>query len=127
VEHEGGGAKSFANIWLAELQQEMFAQVNPFDANNIGVKDGAAIFLESPEGASIKVKARVTEAVARGNVWVPYHFMGHFQGKDLSSKLPDGTGPYVVGESGNIALTYGYDSVTNIQENKVSLCRIRAA
>ncbi len=127
VEHEGGGAKSFANIWLAELQQEMFAQVNPFDANNIGVKDGSMIFLESPEGASIKVKARVTEAVARGNVWVPYHFMGRFQGKNLASKLPADTGPYVTGESGNIALTYGYDSVTNIQENKVSLCRIRAA
>ncbi len=127
VEHEGGGAKSFANIWLAELQQEMFAQINPFDANNVGIKDGGHVMLESPEGAAIKVKAWVTNAVAKGNVWIPYHFMGHFQGKDLSAKIPDGTGPYVVGESGNIALTYGYDSVTNIQENKVSLCRIRQA
>jgi formate dehydrogenase major subunit len=33
----------------------------------------------------------------------------------------------VLGESGNILLTYGYDSVTNIQENKVSMCRLRAA
>lgn len=127
VEHEGGGAKSFANVWLAELQQEMFAMVNPNDANNIGVRDGADIYLESPEGASIKVKANVTNAVARGNVWIPYHFMGRFEGKDLSSKLPEGTGPYVIGESGNIAMTYGYDSVTNIQETKVSICRIRSA
>ncbi|SMF55596.1 formate dehydrogenase major subunit [Tistlia consotensis] len=127
VEQEGGGAKSFANIWLAELQQNMFAQINPRDANNIGIKDGDMVFVESPEGGSIKVKARVSETVARGNVWVPYHFGGHFQGKDLSGKYPDGTGPYVMGESGNIIMTYGYDSVTNIQENKVSICRIRAA
>ncbi len=127
VEHEGGGAKSFANPWLAELQQNMFAQVNPRDANNHGIKDGSAMFLESPEGASIQVQAKITNSVAPGNVWIPYHFLGRFQGKDLSGKFPEGTGPYVLGESGNIAMTYGYDSVTNIQENKVSLCRIRAA
>jgi formate dehydrogenase major subunit len=85
------------------------------------------IFLDSPEGASIKVMAKVTQAVAPGNVWVPYHFGGHFQGEDIAAKYPEGTGPYVVGESGNTVLTYGYDSVTNIQENKVSLCRVRAA
>jgi formate dehydrogenase major subunit len=127
VECEGGGAKSFANKWLAELQQDMFAQINPFDANNNGVRDGDPVFVESPEGGSIKVKARVTEAVARGNVWVPYHFLGHLEGEDLAAKLPEGTGPYVVGESGNSLLTYGYDAVTNIQENKVSMCRIRTA
>jgi formate dehydrogenase major subunit len=127
VEHEGGGAKSFANAWLAELQQEMFAQVNPHDANNIGIRDGDHIKLESPEGGSIQVKAWVTNAVAKGNVWIPYHFMGRFQGRDLTANLPEGTGPYVTGESGNITLTYGYDSVTNIQENKVSLCRILPA
>ena len=127
VEQEGGGAKSFANPWLAELQQNSFAQVNPYDANNLGIKDGDMIFLDSPEGASIKVMAKVTESVAPGNVWVPYHFGGHFQGEDISKKYPEGTGPYVIGESGNTVLTYGYDSVTNIQENKVSLCRVRAA
>ncbi len=127
VEHEGGGAKSFANVWLAELQQEMFAQVNPFDANNAGIKDGDRIMLESPEGGSIEVKAHVSETVARGNVWIPYHFMGRFEGRDLTERIPEGAGPYVADESGNITLTYGYDSVTNIQENKVSLCRIKAA
>ncbi|MEI2387123.1 molybdopterin-dependent oxidoreductase [Breoghania sp. JC706] len=127
VEMEGGGAKSFANPWLAELQQDMFAQVNPRDANNANVQNGDMMMLESPEGGSIKVMARVTEAVAPGNIWIPYHFYGHFEGQDIAAKLPDGTGPYVVGESGNITLTYGYDSVTNIQENKVSICRIRAA
>jgi formate dehydrogenase major subunit len=127
VEHEGGGAKSFANPWLAELQQEMFAQINPFDANNHNIKEGDMIVLDGPEGGAIKVRAQITQAVAKGNVWIPYHFLGHFEGADLAAKLPSGTGPFVVGESGNIAMTYGYDSVTNIQENKVTMCRIRAA
>ena len=109
VEQEGGGAKSFANKWLAELQQTMFAQINPRDANNHGIREGDVVFVESPEGASIKVQARITGAVAAGNVWVPYHFGGHFQGVDLSGKYPEGTGPYVLGESGNTILTYGYE------------------
>lgn len=127
VEEEGGGAKSFANVWLAELQQEMFVQINPHDANNLGIKPGSQVFVDSPEGASIRVKAWVTNAVAKGNAWVPYHFLGRFQGQDLTTKLPEGTGPYVTGESGNIVTTYGYDAVTNIQESKVTLCRIRPA
>ena len=56
---------------------------------------------------------------------MPYHWGEQFKGHDLTAKVPEGTGPYVVGGPGNIALTYGYNSVTNIQENKVSLCRIR--
>jgi formate dehydrogenase major subunit len=127
VEHEGGGAKSFGNPWLAELQQDMFAVINPRDANNHGIKDGDMVFVESPEGASIKVKARVNNAAGVGNVWVPYHFSGYLQGVDLSGRYPEGTGVFVLGESGNTLLTYGYDSVTNIQETKVSLCRLRVA
>lgn len=127
VEHEGGGAKSFANVWLAELQQEMFIQINPHDANNLGIRDGSRVQVDGPEGGSINVKAWVTTAVAKGNAWVPYHFMGRFEGKDLGPKIPEGTGPYVMDESGNILTTYGYDAVTNIQETKVTLCRIRAA
>jgi formate dehydrogenase major subunit len=33
----------------------------------------------------------------------------------------------VVGEAVNTAMTYGYDSVTQMQESKVSLCQISAA
>ncbi|MCK5576311.1 MAG: molybdopterin-dependent oxidoreductase, partial [Sphingomonadales bacterium] len=37
VEYEGGGDESRSNKWLAELQQEMFCEVNPRDANNSGI------------------------------------------------------------------------------------------
>ena len=36
VEYEGGGDESRSNPWLAELQQDMFVEINPRDANNLG-------------------------------------------------------------------------------------------
>jgi formate dehydrogenase major subunit len=127
VEYEGGGDETRSNPWLAELQQDMFAEVNPADANDAGIRDGQMIWLESPEGARIKVKAMITRRVARGVVFAPYHFGGHFQGEDRRSHYPEGSDPYVLGEAANTAFTYGYDSVTAMQETKCSLCRVKPA
>ncbi len=127
VEYEGGGDETRSNPWLAELQQHMFAEVNPRDANNAGVRDGKDMWLESPEGARIKIKVQVTERVAPGVVFTPFHFGGHFQGKDLRAKYPEGADPVVLGEACNTAFTYGYDSVTAMQETKCSLCKIYPA
>jgi formate dehydrogenase major subunit len=127
VEYEGGGDETRSNPWLAELQQHMFAEVNPVDANNAGVRNGDMIWVESPEGARIKVMTMVTRRVAPGVLFMPFHFAGHFQGKDLRDKYPEGSDPYVLGEACNTAFTYGYDSVTAMQETKCSLCRINRA
>jgi formate dehydrogenase major subunit len=124
VEYEGGGDETRSNPWLAELQQEMFAEINPRDANDNNIRDGADLWLETPEGARIKIKAQVTRRVAPGVVFTPFHFGGHFQGKDLRDKYPEGADPYVLGEACNTAFTYGYDSVTAMQETKCSLCKI---
>ena len=127
VEYEGGGDETRSNPWLAELQQDMFVEVNPRDANNLGVRDGEMVWLESPEGGKVRVKAMVTERVGVGVAFMPFHFGGMFQGQDLRAKYPDGADPYVLGESANTAMTYGYDSVTQMQETKASLCRIMPA
>ena len=127
VEFEGGGDESRANKWLAELQQEMFCEINPRDANNIGVREGSMVWLHSPEGGKVKIKALVTERVAAGVAFMPFHFGGHWQGKDLRSKYPPGADPYVLGEAANMCGTYGYDAVTQMQETKVTLCRIERA
>ena len=47
--------------------------------------------------------------------------------KDLFDKYPEGTAPYTRGEACNTATTYGYDSVTQMQETKATLCRISPA
>ena len=127
VEYEGGGDESRSNKWLAELQQEMFAEINPVDANNLGIRDGGDIWIHSPEGGKVLVKAMVTQRVGAGVVFMPFHFGGHWQGKDLRDKYPSGTDPYVLGEASNMCGTYGYDSVTQMQETKVTLCRVEAA
>ena len=127
VEYEGGGDETRSNPWLAELQQDMFIEINPRDANDLGVRDGAQVWVEGPEGGKVKVMAMLTERVAPGVAFMPFHFGGHFQGEDLRSKYPEGADPYVLGESTNTAQTYGYDSVTQMQETKATLCKIMAA
>jgi formate dehydrogenase major subunit len=127
VEYEGGGDETRSNPWLAELQQDMFVEIHPRDANNAGIKDGQDVWLEGAEGAKVKVKALVTRRVAAGVAFMPFHFGGHFEGRDLRDKYPKGSDPYVLGEACNTAMTYGYDSVTQMQETKCSLCRISKA
>ena len=127
VEYEGGGDETRVNPWLAELQQDMFCEINPVDANNSGIRDGSMMWVESPEGGRAKVKALVTERVAAGVVFMPFHFGGHWMGEDLRSKYPEGTDPYVLGEAANMCGTYGYDSVTQMQESKTTLCRVKTA
>ena len=126
VEYEGGGDESRSNPWLAELQQHMYAEVHPRDANNAGVRDGEDIWVETPEGR-IRVRAMVTRRVKPGVAFLPFHFGGVFEGRDLRDKYPEGADPYILGEAANTAMTYGYDSVTQMQETKCSLCRIQKA
>ena len=127
VEYEGGGDESRSNPWLAELQQDMFVEINTRDANNLGVRDGAQVWVEGPEGGKVKVMAMVTERVGEGVAFMPFHFGGHLEGVDRRDKYPEGADPYVLGESSNTAQTYGYDSVTQMQETKATLCKIWTA
>ncbi len=39
VEYEGGGEETRSNKWLAELQQDMFIEINPADAVERGIKN----------------------------------------------------------------------------------------
>jgi formate dehydrogenase major subunit len=127
VEYEGGGEETRSNPWLAELQQEMFAEVNPKDANDAGFRNGEYIWVESPTKAKLKVRAQVTQRVAPGTVFLPFHFSGWWQGKDMLEFYPEGAAPVVRGEAVNTATTYGYDSVTMMQETKTTLCRVSKA
>jgi formate dehydrogenase major subunit len=127
VEYEGGGDESRSNKWLAELQQDMFCEIHPVDANNMGIRDGDMVWVHSPEGSKVKVMAMVTERVGRGVAFMPFHFGGHFEREALRHKYPAGADPIVLGESSNTVGTYGYDIVTNMQESKTTLCNIEKA
>jgi formate dehydrogenase major subunit len=128
VEYEGGGEETRSNKWLAELQQDMFVEINPADAADRGIKDGGWVWVTGAENSSkAKMKALVTERVGKGVAWMPFHFGGWFAGEDLRANYPQGTDPVVLGESANTITSYGYDPATGMQEPKVTLCEIRAA
>jgi len=108
-------------------KQEMFVEINPAAANDRGIRDGEKVWVKSPTGAKILVHALVTERVDRETVWLPFHFSGHWQGADLLQYYPEGAHPVVRGEAVNTATTYGYDSVTMMQETKTTVCQVERA
>jgi formate dehydrogenase major subunit len=133
VEYEGGGEETRSNPWLAELQQDMFVEINPQAANDRGIRNGDYVWVKTPpmlavpDFKGIRVKAQVTERVNAETVFLPFHFSGRWGGVDLLPYYPQGAAPVVRGEAINTATTYGYDSVTMMQETKTTVCQIERA
>jgi len=127
VEYEGGGEETRSNPWLAELQQDMFIEINPKAAADRGVRNGDQVWVSTPTGARLKVMALVTPRVGPDTVFMPFHFSGRWQGQDLLDYYPKGAHPVVRGEAINTSTTYGYDSVTMMQETKTTVCNVEKA
>lgn len=127
VEYEGGGDETRSNPWLAELQQKMYVEINPKAANDRGIRNGEYVWVTTPEGARLKVTAKVTERVDEKLAFMPFAFAGWWRGEDMLAYYPEGAAPIVRGEAANTATTYGYDSVTMMQETKTTVCQIEKA
>ncbi|MFY9314239.1 MAG: molybdopterin-dependent oxidoreductase [Burkholderiales bacterium] len=127
VEYEGGGEETRSNPWLAELMQDNFVEINPKAAADRSIRNGEFVWVSSPSGAKLKVKALVTERVGPDTCFIPFHFSGWWQGQDMLAWYPDGAAPIVRGEAVNTATTYGYDRVTMMQETKTTLCQVAKA
>src|SRR3546814_5284630 len=90
----------------------MFVEINPGDAAERGIRDGTWVWVTGAENSSqARAKALVTERVGKGVTFMPFHFGGWFQGEDLRAAYPQGTDPFVLGDSANAITTYGYDPV----------------
>ena len=124
VEYEGGGEETRSNPWLAELQQDMFVEINPKAAADRSIRHGEYVRVKTPTGADLRVRALVTERVGPDTVFLPFHFSGWWNGVDMLPWYPDGAAPLVRGEAVNTGTTYGYDSVTMMQETKTTICDI---
>ncbi len=127
VQHMGGGDETRSNKYLAELMPEVYVEINPKLANDYGIRDGEMIWIESPEGGRIKIKAKITDRVDEKTVFIPYSFAGMFMGRSMVGNYPEGLVPYAIGESANVVTNYGYDIKTQIQGTKECLCRIKKA
>jgi formate dehydrogenase major subunit len=127
VEYEGGGDETRSNPWLAELQQDAYVEINPKAAADRSIRNGEYVWLSTPTGAKLRVKAKVTEGIGPDTVFMPFHFAGWWQGEDMLPYYPEGAAPIVRGEAVNTATTYGYDRVTMMQESKTTLCQVAKA
>ena len=96
-------------------------------ASKRGIRNGERVWVSTPTGARINVQALVTPRVDKETVFMPFHFSGRWQGADMLAYYPSGAAPIVRGEAINTATTYGYDSVTMMQETKTTICNVERA
>ena len=127
VNFSGAGMETRASMYLSRITPEMFADIHPDLAAKHGIKHWDFVWIHSPEGTKIKVRARIVPSVKPDMIFLPFHWAGYMQGVDMTGNFPDGTKPYAVGESANTVTNYGYDIVTQIPETKGGLCRIEKA
>ena len=127
VNLSGAGMLERTSKYLSAITPEMFCNVHPDLALKYGINDKDMMWIHSPHGTKIKVKAYHNRSVTPDRICMPYNFAGIMQGVDLSYNYPEGTKPYVIGESVNTITNYGFDPVTQISEFNAGLCRIEKA
>jgi formate dehydrogenase major subunit len=62
-----------SRVGLDQMLSEETADISDVDANRLGIADGEYVIVSSRRG-SVKVKARVTEQIPPGLVWMAFHF-----------------------------------------------------
>jgi formate dehydrogenase major subunit len=122
TEHHTAGTMSRNLPWLAELQPEMFAEIDPELAAEQGIENGGWMVIETAR-AEIEARAKVTERVRP--LWVagrrlhqvclPWHF-GTYTSNEQGA----------VGDSANDLAAITGDPNVSIQESKAFRCRVRA-
>ena len=128
VEYEGGGEETRSNPWLAELQQEMFIEINPQGGGREGhpqrrARLGAHADRREAQRAGPGDRARR----ARTRCSCPSTSPATGRAADMLAYYPAGAHPIVRGEAINTGTTYGYDSVTMMQETKTTVCNVEKA
>jgi formate dehydrogenase major subunit len=118
TEHHTAGAMSRNLPWLAELQPEMFAELDPALAADRGIEDGGWMTVETARGeieARAKVTPRIRPLKVDGRlvhqICVPWHW---------------GFGGTVRGDVTNDLGALSGDPNVNIQESKAFSCDVRS-
>jgi formate dehydrogenase major subunit len=127
VEHQGGGGETRNNIYTADLQPHMYAEMTPNMAEDLGIDGGDLVVISTTDRGSVMVKARVTDRPSDDEVFLPYHWGGVFQGENLEEKYPDGHAPVAIGDSVNSITSRGYDVETQMQETKAGMVSVQPA
>ena len=118
TEHHTAGGMSRWLPWLAELQPEMFAEIDPQLARERGIEDGGWLTVSSPRG-EIEARAKVTDRIKPlqlgdrrvHQVALPWHW-------GFAGPSP--------GASANDINVLSGDPNVSIQESKAFVCQVRA-
>lgn len=118
TEHHTAGGMSRTLPWLAELQPEMFAEIDPVLAAARGIEDGGWMTIVTERG-EIEARARVTDRIAPllvdgrplHQVALPWHW---------------GYAGISTGDSANDLGVLSGDPNVSIQESKAFSCDVRA-
>jgi formate dehydrogenase major subunit len=121
TEHHTAGPMSRNLPWLAELQPEMFAEIDPVLAAEAGIRDGEWMVIESPR-AEIEARAKVTNRVRPlklgdrvvHQICLPWHF-GSFKSNEQG----------VTGDTVNDLIAISGDPNVSIHESKAFRCAVR--
>ncbi len=105
LEHYHTGTMTRRGTALNRLYPELLAEINPYDAEKLGISEGDYVRITSRRG-HIRVKAHLSERSQRGMVFVPFHFHE---------------------AAVNLLIHAEVDPVSKIPEYKVSAVRIEKA
>lgn len=116
-QHTAGGMSRWLP-WLAELQPEMFAEIDPVLARDRGIVDGGWMTISSPR-AEIEARAKVTDRIkplrlgdrVTHQVGLPWHW-------GFAGPSP--------GDAANDINVMSGDPNVVIQESKAFVCQVRA-
>ena len=83
--HHNAGSMTRRSPSLIERDPELFMEINTADAARLKIADGDEVLVTSPRGET-SARARLTDKVKRGVVFMPFHFPGT---NNLTSEVTD--------------------------------------
>jgi formate dehydrogenase alpha subunit len=90
--HHNAGSMTRRSPSLLERAPELFIEINPSDAAQLGIAEGEAVAITTARGDTM-AKARVTDRVRAGAAFMPFHFSGTNQltidALDAEAKIPE--------------------------------------
>jgi assimilatory nitrate reductase catalytic subunit len=88
LQHYQSGAQTRRVAELAEAEPEVFAEIHPRVAAQLGVTDGRPVRLTTARGSMV-LPARLTTDVRPDTVFVPFHFGGEGSVNELTNDALD--------------------------------------
>jgi assimilatory nitrate reductase catalytic subunit len=88
LQHYQSGAQTRRVVELAEAEPEVFAEIHPRVAAQLGITDGRPVRLRTARGSMV-LAARVTDDVRPDTIFVPFHFGGDGAVNELTNDALD--------------------------------------